>query len=349
MFVVVIRMKRIIYVTDFGQSVKQKKNRIVICSGNSSREYAVDEVSEIVIMGKGKAITVDAIRLCIERKIPIFFAYANGFPYAAVLPIIVTGTVKRRRAQYAAYNSPLGVEIAKKFVIGKLSNQRNLLRFWAKARAHVSPEVADKLKDAARKINDLIKELRSVVDNSMNAYVRMKLMSIESKAADIYWSCFGLLLKKYVEFPGRVKPNATDPVNSLLNLGYGILARKVFIAILFAGLDPYAGFLHSDKSGKRSLVFDLMEEFRQQGVDRLVMKMFTKRIINPKECIEEGRLKDDVCKKVIKLFEERLEEKVTNIYGEKRTLNEHIHYQARHLGRVLIGTDPEYKPFILPW
>ena len=62
-----------------------------------------------------------------------------------------------------------------------------------------------------------------------------------------------------------------------------------------------------------------------------------------------GKIKDDICKKAIKLFEERFEEKVTNIYGEKRTLNEHIHYQARHLGRVLIGTDPEYKPFILPW
>ena len=38
-----------------------------------------------------------------------------------------------------------------------------------------------------------------------------------------------------------------------------------------AGLEPFAGFLHVDRSGKPSLVLDLMEEFRQPVVDRAIL------------------------------------------------------------------------------
>ncbi len=38
------------------------------------------------------------------------------------------------------------------------------------------------------------------------------------------------------------------------------------------GLDPYAGYIHADKSGRPSLVLDLMEEFRPH-VDLMIIKM----------------------------------------------------------------------------
>ncbi len=43
-----------------------------------------------------------------------------------------------------------------------------------------------------------------------------------------------------------------------------------------AGLEPFAGFLHVDRSGKPSLVLDLMEEFRQPVVDRAVLGWMNK-------------------------------------------------------------------------
>ena len=53
-----------------------------------------------------------------------------------------------------------------------------------------------------------------------------------------------------------------DPVNSLLNYGYAMLRDAVEKAIINAGLNPYAGFIHADRPGKHSLTFDMMEEFR---------------------------------------------------------------------------------------
>lgn len=42
---------------------------------------------------------------------------------------------------------------------------------------------------------------------------------------------------------------------------------------MLAGLEPFAGFLHTDRPGKPSLVLDLTEEFRACTVDRTVIGM----------------------------------------------------------------------------
>ena len=54
---------------------------------------------------------------------------------------------------------------------------------------------------------------------------------------------------------------------------YAILASEVLKSLHMSGLDPYAGFLHADLYGRTSLVFDVMEEFRQQIVDKSVLKL----------------------------------------------------------------------------
>jgi CRISPR-associated protein Cas1 len=79
-------------------------------------------------------------------------------------------------------------------------------------------------------------------------------------------------------------------VNSALNYGYGILYTQVWGALMNAGLEPFAGFLHVDRPGKPSLVLDVIEEFRQPIVDRAVIAMLTKGV---KIETREGLLTDE--------------------------------------------------------
>ncbi|MER3513307.1 MAG: CRISPR-associated endonuclease Cas1, partial [Chloroflexota bacterium] len=72
------------------------------------------------------------------------------------------------------------------------------------------------------------------------------------------------------------------------NYGYGILYGQVERALVLAGLDPYAGFIHVDRPGKPSLVLDLIEEFRQAVVDRTVLGLVNKGVALEQD--EEGRL-----------------------------------------------------------
>src|SRR5207248_5963640 len=100
---------------------------------------------------------------------------------------------------------------------------------------------------------------------------RRELMGLEGAAGKIYWDGVRTIVENKAEFVGRVHQGAADAFNSLLNYGYGILYSHVWGAVVNAGLEPFAGYLHVDRPGKPSLVLDLVEEFRQPVVDRTVI------------------------------------------------------------------------------
>lgn len=135
-----------------------------------------------------------------------------------------------------------------------------------------------------------------------------------------------------------------DEVNSLLNYGYGILYSHVWGAIVNAGLEPFAGFLHVDRPGKPSLVLDLIEEFRQPVVDRTVIAH-----INLGESIKmkNGMLEQETRKLIGSKIIERLEDHET-FEGRKYKIRSIIQMQARNLSAFL-SNRREYKPFRFKW
>ena len=62
-------------------------------------------------------VSAETIRACTEAGIPIHFMSSRGTPYASLYSAGLTGTVKTRRAQLAAYESPRGVALALAFVL----------------------------------------------------------------------------------------------------------------------------------------------------------------------------------------------------------------------------------------
>ena len=145
-----------------------------------------------------------------------------------------------------------------------------------------------------------------------------------------------------VQWPSRETRGATDLVNQCLNYGYGILYAQTERAVLLAGLDPYAGFLHEDRPGKPSLVLDLIEEFRSYAVDRCVFALLNQRV--PLAQDERGRL-DDVTR--TKRINERLESE-ESYEGRKRRLRTIIQSQARRVATYVRG-DAIYRPWAGRW
>jgi CRISPR-associated protein Cas1 len=62
----------------------------------------------------------------------------------------------------------------------------------------------------------------------------------------------------------------------MLNYAYRVLESSTLVAATSLGLDPYIGFLHADKKGRASLVYDLMEPLRPL-VDRKLIEMIRSR------------------------------------------------------------------------
>jgi CRISPR-associated protein Cas1 len=179
-------------------------------------------------------------------------------------------------------------------------------------------------------------------------------MSVEAEGARVYWEAVKQVLPLELNFPGRETRGAKDPFNAMLNFGYQtILFPEVWKAVSYAGLDFYAGYLHADRPGKPSLVLDLMEEFRQQVVDRTLISLFARNVIKPnealaREAVEEGRvLSKDVVKTLLTGFQERLDTEVM-FNGRKGPIKSFIYYQARRVVRFLLQ-EADYTPFTLGW
>ncbi|MFZ5591102.1 MAG: CRISPR-associated endonuclease Cas1, partial [Bacillota bacterium] len=313
-----------------------KEGRVVL-------EVPFYDLRSLVIETSGASISTDCIMECVRRGISIGFLTADGKPCATLVSPYLTGTVITRRAQYEAYKDRRGVQLVKHFVTGKLKNQLNTLRYFAKYRKAVDGELYERIEALLTRMNPLVEEL-AAIDGRCIEDVRGQIMSVEGRAGNLYWQGIKLLLGNRVDFPGREHAGATDPVNSLLNYGYAILYGKIEKCLLLAGLDPYAGFLHVDRAGKESLVYDFVEEFRQAAVDRVVVAMVNKGL--PLE-MEEGRLALSTRRDLSGRIRERLagSEKYR---GKKYRLESIIQLQARRIATFLRG-EASYKPYVAGW
>jgi CRISPR-associated protein Cas1 len=101
------------------------------------------------------------------------------------------------------------------------------------------------------------------------------IMRVEGRAGDTYWARYqcelrprGRASSPYKTFRSRKGAsntgarNATHPVNALLNMAYEITAGRLGVLLAAAGFATAIGFLHSDRKGRHSLVYDVIEPLR---------------------------------------------------------------------------------------
>jgi CRISPR-associated protein Cas1 len=308
-------------------------------------EAPLIHLEQVLLVGPGIGISSDAVRACSEEGIPIHFLSGTGAAVAGLYAAGLTGTVATRRAQLLAYADGRGLALARAFVVGKLENQANLLRYMAKYRKEAHPALHRELELFALEVRDGVGAAHLVKGASVEEG-RDLLLGVEGNAAARYWQAIEQVVPEALSWPGRLTRGATDPLNSALNYGYGVLYAQVERALVLAGLDPYAGFLHADRPGKPSLVLDLIEEFRQTVVDRTVIGLVNRGMAVTLD--EEGRLVEPVRRRLAEKVIERLA--ATELYeGKRRALRHILQTQARHLATFVRGERPVYEPFIAGW
>lgn len=173
--------------------------------------------------------------------------------------------------KFTEHNSQ--IFLIRKVLKEKNANQRKLLRYYA----------SQKKNSVIGAYADSIKEIGADINHEDDVDI---LMGIEGMAAKEYFEAFYDILD-LTKWPwhGRTRRPAEDQVNALLNYGYAFLEKEVRIAIAGAGLDPRFGFFHSNNGRKDSLVYDLMELFRQPVVDRFVLSTVNRGQVQPHQFI----------------------------------------------------------------
>ncbi len=198
---------------------------------------------------------------------------------------------------------------------------------------------------------DVIKKLRGLQKDAVNAERLQDILGFEGAAASIYFGHWPYLLKEdkrdFWCWSGRTGRPAQNSISALLNYSYGLLLADISRALIACGLDPHAGFIHSSKRNKPALALDLMEEFRAPLSDSVVQTVINNGEIGPSDFVEiEGavRMREGVAKKLIAAYERRVESSFKHpIFGYSVTWRRAMELQARQILGVIDGSQPAYR------
>lgn len=324
-----------------------------------SERIPLIKIDEVVVLGE-ITMTAAAIHLLLEREIEITFLGRHGQFKGRLSPPFSKNAVLRMAQFRAHQDMAKRCELARRFVIGKLMNQRQRLLRYNRAQAdrEVSQAI-DQLAIALKTLETLpippVLPARTGVggDHRVEGTPLETILGIEGAGSAAYFQCFGKLLTRPDQwpFPGRVRRPPTDPVNSLLSFGYSLLTSKVASAVQLVGFDHFVGYLHSSFYGRPALALDVMEEFRPVIVDSVVLNILNHRILAPHDfAVELGayRLKEEKRTVFFTKLEERLNEEISHpIFGYKTTYRRCLELQVRLLAKFLTGEISEYPPFFL--
>ena len=162
---------------------RQGETVVVKIDGEERIRVPIHNLDSIICFGPMTCST-PLMELCGTRNVHLAFFSEYGKFYARVEGPI-HGNVLLRKRQFAVANQPdLCTNLAKSFVLAKMSNSRNVL--LRAAREHIAT-ASDELKSAAGKLTRIAQTLPDAANVSV-------LRGIEGEAARTYFSVFNHLI-----------------------------------------------------------------------------------------------------------------------------------------------------------
>lgn len=282
---------------------------------------------------------------CAERGISLCYLTPQG-KFLARVSGKIKGNVVLRQQQYASsQDEQISLDIARNCILGKVHNAR-----WVLERA-----VRDhSLQIDAEKVRSASGFLKQSLELIQNCQTKEQLRGYEGEAASIYFGVFDQMIlqqKKDFAFHGRNKRPPLDPVNALLSFVYTLLTNTITSALETVGLDPYVGYLHTDRPGRASLSLDLIEELRAVLADRFVLSLINKKMVSGKNFSKKENgavlMDDEVRKRVLTEWQNKKKEVITHPFLKEKVEWGMVPYvQAMLLARYLRGDLDGYPVFL---
>lgn len=320
------------------------ENVIILREEETAGRFPLHTLENIVSFSY-KGASPALMGACVRKEIGLnffsprgkFLARASGLPY---------GNVLLRKEQYRISDDlERSLIYARNMILGKVFNCR-----WSIERT---------IRDNGLRVN--AEQLKRVSDELNNEILQIRecqnldsLRGIEGELASRYFSVFDEMIinqKDDFRFQRRSKRPPLDCINALMSFAYTILGNECAGALESVGIDPYVGFLHRDRPGRKSLALDLLEELRGIMADRFVLTTVNKKIIKKEhfDHQENGAvlLNEEGRKQFFSAWQQRKKENITHPFlGEKLPWGLVPYIQAMLLARTIRGDLDSYPPFL---
>ena len=274
----------VLYLKEQGAYVQKSGDRIMVTkSGQTLLDIPVFQVDNIAVIGNIQ-VTTQALHMLMQNGVDVSYFTRSG-KYLGATAAESAKNIFLRFEQYKCFmDEQRRMEIARVIVDGKIQNQIRLIsnHKWSSSEYNWHADV------------EKMETIRRTISERKDS---QELMGTEGVCSQIYFGVFSKMVscdfrKESYEFRGRNRRPPRDPVNVILSLAYTFLTREVCSMLEAESFEPYLGFLHGIRYGRKSLALDLVEEFRQPVVDRFVLMVFNKHMISMYdfEDTEEGRV-----------------------------------------------------------
>lgn len=359
-------MGSVYIISENGKLSKQNDCLMFTCPDGTTRKLFLHRTHRMIIAGNVE-ITGSAMRILMHNRVDTVFLSANG-KFNGKLQFEESRNVFLRKRQFDSLNEPeFCLSVARSIATGKLTNQINFMQRIS--RKVLDPDIPATLEQAKRNMS-AVQEATSI--DAVRGH--------EGYGSRLYFSVFKHdISPSWARFNGRSMNPPRDNVNAVLSFLYTLLMYRVDALIETEGLDPYVGYLHTLEYGKRSLTFDLMEEFRVPICDTVGAALFNLGILTKDDfhavdfsaqnddaplCTEEVASEEDHpiatetvrgilltkegARKTALKFEEKLDSEI--LYPPTNTRLSYqkvIWSQIRRFKRLLTGEEAEYKPFLV--
>lgn len=340
----------VLYVVEQGAVISKRGDVLVVSREHETlRSVPAFALDQLVVFGRVQ-LTAPVRDYLLEREIDTVFMTRSG-RFRGRLTSYTGGNIELRQAQFRrCEDQDFLVDLGQRFVEGKLSNCRAVLRRHQRRLQNAEVERG-------------LLRLRKTLGLLERATTLDEVRGYEGDGSASYFGCVSHLLRQPgFEFARRSRRPPLDPFNALLSFGYTMLLGTVMTAVYLVGLEPYLGALHTPTKGRPSMGLDLMEEFRPLLVDAVAIRAVNRRQFLPEEFeyhaeagpalpfvdgespspseypVLLGRLG---IKKWIALYEEQLQAQIEYPrYGCRLTFSQIIIEQARLLARHFLGEEP---------
>jgi CRISPR-associated protein Cas1 len=325
-----------------GTVLRKDGGRFVVSSGEEKLVDIPINTLESMVMYSGANITPQCINTFIDKGIPLTYVSSNG-KYIGKLETVSFYNIERQTVQFERYsNVNFCKAMSERVIKAKIQNSKVILKRHIKA-------------DNENFLNEIICALDGYKNKVSKAETIEEIRGLEGMAAKEYFRAVSVIIKEPFCFEGRSKNPPTDEFNALLSYGYMLLHNEIHNSITARGLHPFIGFMHRIRNGHAALASDLMEEWRANIVDSMMIELVNDKVIqlrdfNKNDANQGVYLEHSKTKEVLRYFESKMLGKnsysklAVNSITNRQVIQNQI---SAYISALEKEAPQEYKTFVI--
>jgi len=248
-----------LYVTLQGAILRKSGDRFLLeHDGEIVMDLPYHRLEHILVFGNVQ-ITSQAMAEALDHNIALSLFSRQGRYRGSLSPPPGKNVLLRLQQYGIRQDVGAALGVARETIRWKLENCLRVLERY---------EDRDRQADETQEARQAITGIQAGLDEADSV---PEIQGREGAAARLYFDGVMRFNRSGLEWRGREKHPARDPLNALLSLAYTLVMQELSALVEAHGLDPAIGFLHEVDGARPSLALDLMEPFRAPIADRFVL------------------------------------------------------------------------------